>query len=105
MADVASVIGPLALSATMNAITEVRSGRPGGALKVAFANVALFAGLTAVGEYIDWELAATLAVLNLMYTFLTDGKPVIEWFAKLVGGTGQPVTATNKTTGNAARAV
>lgn len=91
MADVTSVIAPLALAATMNAITEVRAARPGGALKVAFANVALFAGLTAVGEYVDWELAATLAVLNLMYTLLTDGKPVIEWFAKLTSGVGRPV--------------
>lgn len=89
MADVGNIIAPLALSAAMNAVTELRMQRPGGALKVAFANVALFAGLTAVGQYVDWELAGMLAILNLLYTFLTDGKEVIEWFSKLVNGVGK----------------
>lgn len=89
MSNVGSVTAPMFISATINIMNEVREGRPEKALQVAFGNVALFAGLVAVGQFVDWGLAGILAVLNLLYTFLHDGADFINWLSKLVNGIGE----------------
>lgn len=86
MANIGSVTAPMFMSATINVVDELKDGRPDQAFKAALANVSVFAGLVAIGQFVDWGLAAVLAMLNLLYTFLTDGADFIDWFSKLVNG-------------------
>lgn len=84
----AKVTVPLLLAASINIVQDLRPVKDGGGggknvLSVVFGSVALFAGLTAVGEFVDWNIASALAILFLLHTLLTDGKQAIDWFAKL----------------------
>lgn len=84
----AKVTIPLALGAGINLVQDLRPTKDGGSggkntLSVVFGTVALFAGLTAVGEFVDWDIASVLAILYLLHTLLTDGQEAIDWFAKL----------------------
>lgn len=81
------VLVPLMLGAGINLVVDLRpvDKRGGGGKNVTsiiFGSVALFAGLTAVGEYLDWDIAGALAILYLLHTLLTDGQEAIEWVAK-----------------------
>ena len=78
------VIVPLVIGAGINLVQDLRSDdKQKNTLSIVFGTVALFAGLTAVGEFLDWDIAAALAVLYLLHTLLTDGREAIDWFAKL----------------------
>jgi hypothetical protein len=85
---VTKVTVPLLLGATINLVQDLRPVKDGGGggknvLSIVFGSVALFAGLTAVGEFLDWDIASALAILYLLHTLLTDGQEAIDWFAKL----------------------
>jgi len=86
MANVSTIASIVATSATINAFAAVRKGDTEKTFQVVFANVALFAGLTAIGQFVDWSLAAALAGVNLLHTLLVDGVPFINWFSALVKG-------------------
>ena len=86
MADISNVVVPVAAGATVNIIAKMKSGRITNAVEVVFSNVALFAGLAAIGQFLDWELAGLLALLYFISTMFTSGLPVIDWFTELVGG-------------------
>lgn len=74
---------PVLIAAIVNIIHDVRNNGGKDATRIVFGNVALFAGLTAIGEFVDWDIAAMLAVLYLLHTMLTDGTQVIEWVSSL----------------------
>jgi hypothetical protein len=78
-----NVTVPVLIAAIVNVVHDLRYNNGGDATRIIFGNVALFAGLTAIGEFIDWDIAAMLAVLYLMHTMLTDGIKVIEWTTAL----------------------
>jgi hypothetical protein len=61
----------------------VKSGQKQYVVKIIFANVALFATLTVVGQFISWEMAAGLALIYLLNVVLNDGGDFITWFGKL----------------------
>lgn len=83
-----SVTVPVVVAAGVNIVYDIN--RRGGkrVARIIFGNVALFAGLTAVGEFIDWNIAFLLAVIYLMHTMLTDGEEAIQWFSDLSKGIG-----------------
>lgn len=74
---------PVLIAAIVNLIHDMRNNNGKDVARIIFGNVALFAGLTAIGEFIDWDIAAMFAVLYLLHTLLTDGVPVIEWTSSL----------------------
>lgn len=84
----AKVTVPVILAASINIVQDIRPSDKGGTggknvTKVVFGSVALFAGLTAVGEFVDWDIASILAILFLLHTLLADGQEVIGWFTSL----------------------
>lgn len=79
----ANVVVPVVIAASVNLIYDVQHDGGKEVTKIIFGNVALFAGLTAIGEFIDWDIAALLAVLYLLHTLLTDGVETIEWVTSL----------------------
>lgn len=79
----ATVTAPVLIAATVNIVYDVRNQNSQNVPRIIFGNVALFAGLMAVSEYIDESIAAMLAVLYLLHTMLTDGVKVIEWTTAL----------------------
>ena len=78
-----NVTVPVLIAASVNIIDDVRNNAGKDVTRIIFGNVALFAGLTAIGEFIDWDIAAMLAVLYLLHTMLTDGAETIEWVTAL----------------------
>lgn len=74
---------PLLIAAAINLGYDFRNEEGKNATRIIFGNVALFASLTAIGEFVDWDIASMLAVLYLMHTLLTDGIKVIEWTTEL----------------------
>lgn len=86
MADASTVAGIVGIATAVNLIGTVQKSGPERAFPVVFSSVALFGAIAAVGQFVDWNMATTLAVLFLLGTFLTKGAPVIEWFNKLLGG-------------------
>lgn len=78
-----NVVVPVLVAAGVNIIYDLRHHGGKEVTRIIFGSVALFAGLTAIGEFIDWEIAAMLAVLYLLHTMLTDGQEVIEWTTSL----------------------
>jgi len=74
---------PVLIAAIVNIVHDVRNNGGKDTTRIVFGNVALFAGLTAIGEFVDWDIAAMLAVLYLLHTMLTDGTQVIEWVSSL----------------------
>lgn len=74
---------PVLIAAIVNIVYDLRNNNGKDTARIIFGNVALFAGLTAIGEFIDWDIAAMLAVLYLLHTLLTDGIQVIEWTSSL----------------------
>lgn len=74
-----NVIVPVVIAAGVNTIHDIRYNKGEDVTRIIFGNVALFAGLTAIGEFVDWDIAAILAVLYLLHTMLTDGVKTIEW--------------------------
>lgn len=74
-----NVIVPVVIAAGVNVIYDIRNNKGEATTRIIFGNVALFAGLTAIGEFVDWDIAAILAVLYLLHTMLTDGVQTIEW--------------------------
>lgn len=81
--NVKGVVIPIVIAAGVNLVYDLRNEGGKEVTRIVFGNVALFAGLTAIGEYIDWEIASMLAVLYLLHTMLTDGTEVIEWVTSL----------------------
>lgn len=79
----ATVTAPVIIAAAVNIVYDVRNQNSQNVPRIIFGNVALFAGLMAVSEYIDESIAAMLAVLYLLHTMLTDGVKVIEWTTAL----------------------
>jgi len=78
-----NVTVPVLVAAGVNIVYDMRNNGGKDVTRIIFGNVALFAGLTAIGEFIDWEIAAMLAVLYLLHTMLTDGVKTIEWVTSL----------------------
>lgn len=78
-----NVIIPVTIAAGVNLIYDIRNNGGQDVTRIVFGNVALFAGLTAIGEFVDVDIAAILAVLYLLHTMLTDGTQVIEWVSSL----------------------
>lgn len=78
-----NVVVPVLIAAGVNLMYDYRVEGGKQATRIIFGNVALFAGLTAIGQFIDWDIAAMLAVLYLLHTMLTDGTKVIEWVSAL----------------------
>jgi hypothetical protein len=78
-----NVTVPVIIAASVNVIYDLRNHEGADVPRILFGNVALLAGLTVVGEFIDWDIAAMLAVLYLLHTMLTDGTKVIEWVSSL----------------------
>lgn len=74
---------PVLIAATINIAHDFRNEGGKNATRIIFGNVALFASLTAIGEFVDWDIAGMLAVLYLLHTLLTDGIKVIEWTTEL----------------------
>lgn len=81
--NVQGVVIPIVIAAGVNLVYDLRNDGGKEVTRIVFGNVALFAGLTAIGEYIDWAIASMLAVLYLLHTMLTDGTEVIEWVTSL----------------------
>lgn len=81
--NVKGVVIPIVIAAGVNLVYDLRNEGGKEVTRIVFGNVALFAGLTAIGEYIDWDIASMLAVLYLLHTMLTDGTEVIEWVTSL----------------------
>jgi predicted Abi (CAAX) family protease len=86
MADVSNVVIPVFIGGAVNTIAKIKESGVVDSINVVFANVALLASMAAVGQFVDWEFAALLAVLYLIATMLTTGLPVINWVSKLVEG-------------------
>lgn len=80
------VAGIVGIGVAINAVSVAREHDAAKAMSTIFAGVGLFAGLTGIGEYIDWSLATTLAVVYLLGTMLTRGVGFIDWFNSLVKG-------------------
>lgn len=78
-----AVTVPVIIAAGVNIVYDLRNHEGADVTRIVFGNVALLAGLTVVGEFIDWDLASALAVLYLLHTMLTDGTKVIEWVSSL----------------------
>lgn len=83
MSDATNVTVPVLIAAGVNLMYDLRVEDGKQATRIIFGNVALFAGLTAIGQFVDWDIAAMLAVLYLLHTMLTDGIKVIEWVSSL----------------------
>lgn len=83
MSDHMGVTAPVLIAAAVNLGYDFRNEGGKNATRIVFGNVALFASLTAIGEFLDWDIAAMLAVLYLMHTLLTDGVEVINWTTEL----------------------
>lgn len=81
--SVNNVIVPVVIAAGVNTIYDIRYEGGTSVTKIIFGNVALFAGLTAIGQFVGWDIAAILAVLYLLHTMLTDGVKTIEWVSSL----------------------
>lgn len=88
MTNASSVTVPIVVAAGMNIVFDYRSKDGKNVPRILFGSVALFAGLTAVGEFVDWDIAFLLAVIYLLHTLLTDGQQAIEWFSDLSKGIG-----------------
>ena len=80
------VAGLVGVGVAINAISVAKEKDSTKAMGTIFAGVGLFAGLTGIGEYIDWNLAITLAVLFVLATMLTRGRGAIDWLSKLTEG-------------------
>lgn len=83
MSGPANVTVPVLIAAGVNIAYDLNNEGGKAVTKIIFGNVALFAGLTAVGQFVDWDVAAMFAVLYLLHTMLTDGIQVIEWVTSL----------------------
>lgn len=83
-----TVTVPIILASGMNVVYDMRENEGKNTARIIFGSVALFAGLTAIGEFIDWDIAFLLAVIYLLHTLLTDGRQAIDWFADLSRGIG-----------------
>lgn len=77
------VVIPVLTAAGVNIAYDLRNNNGKDVTRIIFGNVALFAGLTAVGQFVDWDIAAMFAILYLLHTMLTDGTEVIEWVTSL----------------------
>lgn len=88
MTNATTVAVPLALATGMNVVYDSRSNDGKNVARILFGSVALFAGLTAVGDFIDWDIALLIAAIFLLHTLLTDGREAIQWFATLSEGIG-----------------
>jgi hypothetical protein len=83
MSESGKVTTPVLIAAGLNLAFDYRNESGKNATRIIFGNVALFASLTAIGQFVDWDIAAMLAVLYLMHTLLTDGVEVINWTTEL----------------------
>lgn len=77
------VVIPVLVAASVNLTYDLQHNNGKNVTKIIFGNVGLFAGLTAIGQFVDWDIAGMLAVLYLLHTMLTDGTEVIEWVTSL----------------------
>ena len=88
MSDASDVFVPILIAGSISAVVALKDGDTDQGMRILVGNTALFAGLSAVGQFIDWDLARMVAVLNLLYVILSDGEPVIDWVNKFVSGVG-----------------
>lgn len=86
MSDLSGVLTPVAISAVINGISKYRTHGAAGTFQVVFGNLALFTMLGAIGQLWRWDIAKMFAIIYLVATFLTAGKPAIDWFSELVDG-------------------
>lgn len=86
VSDASDVFVPLLIAGSISSVAALSQGDTDATMKIVVGNVAMFAGLSAVGEFIDWDLARMIGILNLLYVILSDGEPVIKWVDKLVSG-------------------
>ncbi len=93
MANIGSVLTPVAMAAVINGISKYKTNGPAGTFQVVFANAALFTMLASIGNFLDWEIAQAFAIVYLIATFLTAGAPFIEWIAALVSGPKSPASS------------
>lgn len=86
MSNASDVFVPLLIAGSISSVAALSEGKTDRAMRIVIGNVAVFGGLSAVGEFIDWDLARMVAILQLLYVILADGEPVIKWVDKLVSG-------------------
>lgn len=96
MSDASDVFVPLLIAGSISSVAALSKGDTDTTMKIVVGNVAMFGGLSALGEFVDWDLARMIAILNLLYVILSDGEPVIKWVDKLVSGINSKPKAKRK---------
>lgn len=92
------ILAPVAMGAAINIVHAVPKGH-GAVVTTAIGNVALALVLSGIAEVND-ELGTAFAITYLLGSLLVNGKPFIEWFDVVIGGSST-TTTTPKGNGNA----